>query len=225
MNRFHKIAIAVAAIASFSAANASTLIFNYSGEINNLSIPAQYADLNAIWNSDADFNNYFGTIIVENFDQYAVGTHVLNIASSNSPIKLSLVSGLLTGIEGTRQRTTGTFAPDNSQVGTSGALTITNGAVTSFSWNAVGVNSAALSTFNTNTLGAFPVKISSISINVASASPLLSLDGGDVFFGQSVRGTGTVILSAVPEPETYAMLLAGLGIVGASLRRRLNKAA
>ncbi|HQY23214.1 MAG TPA: FxDxF family PEP-CTERM protein, partial [Gammaproteobacteria bacterium] len=29
-----------------------------------------------------------------------------------------------------------------------------------------------------------------------------------------------VALSAVPEPETYAMLLAGLGLIGFSIRRR-----
>jgi hypothetical protein len=28
------------------------------------------------------------------------------------------------------------------------------------------------------------------------------------------------VISSVPEPETYAMLLAGLGIVGAITRRR-----
>ncbi|MFZ5526653.1 MAG: PEP-CTERM sorting domain-containing protein [Pseudomonadota bacterium] len=226
MNRFNKVALAVVAAASFSAANASTLIFNYSGEVNNLTIPSQYADLYDIWNEDADFNNFYGTIIVENFEQYAVGTHVLNIAASNSPLSLSLVSGLLAGIEGTRQRASGTFLPDNSQVGTSGSLTIVNGAVTGFTWSAIGQNSAALKTFNDRTLGSFPVKIESIEVNVTTGiSPLTSLGGGDVLFGQSVRGTGTVVMAAVPEPETYAMLLAGLGVVGFSLRRRLNKGA
>jgi hypothetical protein len=33
------------------------------------------------------------------------------------------------------------------------------------------------------------------------------------------------MVSAVPEPETYAMLLAGLGLVGAIARRRKAKAA
>ena len=33
----------------------------------------------------------------------------------------------------------------------------------------------------------------------------------------------TIQISAVPEPETYAMLLAGLGLVGTMIRRRRNK--
>ena len=36
---------------------------------------------------------------------------------------------------------------------------------------------------------------------------------------------GNVAVQAVPEPETYAMLLAGLGLMGGIARRRANKAA
>ena len=43
-------------------------------------------------------------------------------------------------------------------------------------------------------------------------------------YGQ-MWGLGSVTITAVPEPETYAMLLAGLGIVGAVARRRRIKAA
>jgi len=32
-------------------------------------------------------------------------------------------------------------------------------------------------------------------------------------------------IAAVPEPETYAMLLAGLGLMGAVVRRRSNRKA
>lgn len=35
---------------------------------------------------------------------------------------------------------------------------------------------------------------------------------------------GSISVTAVPEPETYAMLLAGLGLVGWSVRRRANRA-
>jgi len=36
-------------------------------------------------------------------------------------------------------------------------------------------------------------------------------------------GSGTLSIAAVPEPETFAMLLAGLGLMGAIARRRRNK--
>jgi len=42
------------------------------------------------------------------------------------------------------------------------------------------------------------------------------------FFQGAIASTGTWTMgpTAVPEPETYAMLLAGLGLVGAVARRR-----
>ncbi len=39
-------------------------------------------------------------------------------------------------------------------------------------------------------------------------------------FEESGLMAGTLMLAPVPEPETYALLLAGLGIVGAAARRR-----
>lgn len=217
-----KIALAGAIAALSAGANASSLVFNFSGEVNSISIPEAYADLYDIWYEDDDFNNFYGTIIVDNYENYLTGTHVLNIASSNSELKLSLVSGLLTGIEGTRDRTTGTYTPDNSQVGTSGSLTIVDGRVTSFVWNATGVDSAALSAFNTRTLGSFPVKIYSIDISLTGSGPNVALDDGGVF-SQNVRATGAVVM--VPEPETYAMMLGGLGMIGLAARRRMKASA
>lgn len=37
---------------------------------------------------------------------------------------------------------------------------------------------------------------------------------------KSASYTGNMAISAVPEPETYAMILAGLGLIGFSIRRR-----
>lgn len=39
-----------------------------------------------------------------------------------------------------------------------------------------------------------------------------------------IEGAGTVIYAAVPEPESFAMLLAGLGLVGWAARRRSQRA-
>ena len=94
MTPFKKLAIAGAIAAFGLAANASTLIFNYSGTVNDLQIPDQYSDLYDIWNSNPNFKNYYGTAVVENFDQYASGTHTISIAAADSPIKLSLVNGM-----------------------------------------------------------------------------------------------------------------------------------
>lgn len=43
--------------------------------------------------------------------------------------------------------------------------------------------------------------------------------------GLAIYPSPVVILNAVPEPETYAMLLAGLGLIGVVSRRRINKPA
>lgn len=220
MKQLKVLAVAATLALSGVAANAVTLVFDYSGTAT-VNIPDRYADLYDIWNENADFNDFYGTIIVTNFENYAVGTHTLNIATSNSPLSLSLVSGLLTGIEGTRSRTTGTFVPDNSQVGTAGALTITDGVVTGFTWEAVGTTSTALATFNTRTLNGFPVNIESIKVNVGTGIQQTSF--GDVVFAQSVRGTAAVNMidiAPVPEASTYAMMLAGLGVMGFVARRR-----
>lgn len=41
-----------------------------------------------------------------------------------------------------------------------------------------------------------------------------------VYFNDSTALRGTITLAAIPEPETYAMLLAGLGLLGFAARRR-----
>ena len=45
---------------------------------------------------------------------------------------------------------------------------------------------------------------------------------GTAFAHSSAFGAGTLTVTAVPEPETYAMLLAGLGVIG-FLGKRRNK--
>lgn len=53
---------------------------------------------------------------------------------------------------------------------------------------------------------------------------------GNVYFAAHVTGLSTAVTSGyfggsapVPEPETYAMLLAGLGLVGFAARRKLSR--
>lgn len=67
----------------------------------------------------------------------------------------------------------------------------------------------------------------------ASMSPNLTLDQNTIY-GLRMRGEAVttyfwtdayfLVLPPVPEPETYAMLLAGIGIMGAIARRKLKSA-
>mgnify|MGYP000869684945 CR=1 FL=1 len=58
--------------------------------------------------------------------------------------------------------------------------------------------------------------ISSVTFN--ATNDILAFD--DLRFG---RSEGNPVVSAVPEPETYAMMLAGLGVMGTIARRRKAK--
>lgn len=56
--------------------------------------------------------------------------------------------------------------------------------------------------------------------NVAAGTYLLSATGTNAFGATAVNATYSVSAVPVPEPETYAMLMAGLGVVGFMARRK-----
>ena len=60
----------------------------------------------------------------------------------------------------------------------------------------------------------------SYAVNYENSVPMYTVDGDEVVTGgKSFQYTVT----AVPEPESYAMMLAGLGLMGAIARRRSRK--
>ncbi len=58
------------------------------------------------------------------------------------------------------------------------------------------------------TAGAFDFFVNDVSLTPGAGS------------GKSIAASGTIFVSSVPEPETYALFLAGLGAVGFIARRR-----
>jgi hypothetical protein len=67
--------------------------------------------------------------------------------------------------------------------------------------------------------GILPAKYTPYADNGSALRAFLDLNQGSATFGQ------LTIAAPVPEPESYAMLLAGLGVMGAIARRRRNKQA
>ena len=60
--------------------------------------------------------------------------------------------------------------------------------------------------------------------NGLSAGNYVIKVGGSVLTDQAITYSGNVVLSAVPEADTYAMMLAGFGVLGLLARRRKHGA-
>ena len=80
-------------------------------------------------------------------------------------------------------------------------------------------------TIRTQTSGGTPVSLTALAPQTVQIGDWVLAATGDSY-GSTMAATGDVgnpglfTLAPVPEPETYAMLLAGLGLVGAIARRR-----
>ncbi|MFZ5526645.1 MAG: PEP-CTERM sorting domain-containing protein [Pseudomonadota bacterium] len=122
------------------------------------------------------------------------------------------------------------FSLEYDSVATAGSLAVYNSA----NWSPSSTNAA--DTINRAVLASrgWDTRVASIDVvlNNTSAARLVGGSaalGTAVYVANGLDGQAVVnmtqAVAAVPEPETYAMLLAGLGVVGFSLRRRMNKSA
>jgi len=298
--QFKKLLLASALSSLAIGAHADTLMVQYAGTINWTVDATHDTDLantvNGVIASDAAFSNFDGYIVVDNYENYMTGTHTLNFADADSPVKLGLFSPMLRGIEGANSNPgvlnsayvpgipnctsrsgcdfydangnlvdgvnfiadgvidtsrnnnpmflgSGTYAvtPDNSQLG-EGSITIMNGRIvdltymsyatagslvknTDPAWAPATSSNAADSINNFLARGGWQTRVKSIDMTV-DAFNTNTLVGGEAGIDGMYLSTGrlgaaeVVMTAAVPEPETYAMMLAGLGLVGLIARRR-----
>jgi hypothetical protein len=99
--------------------------------------------------------------------------------------------------------------------------------ITGFSLSMIDpVTSAVLATYNgTNTTGAgnHVDTWELTQLGLLSGTYVLEVDGNVVGNGGGVYASDLTVTPAVPEPETYGMLLAGMTLLGLMARRRAKK--
>lgn len=211
-----RLGLAVAIASTSVSVNASTLVFDFSGTADITFDPAYHTPeiasaYNAFVNFVPQLKSISGLVVLPSFENYLSGTHT--VALNTNDLHLSLSSGLLGSLEGTTAF--GSLVPDNTQAGDAGFLTISNGMVMGFGWHA-GANNPIVTSFNAGLASNFPSKLG--SVDVSAIGTTFSYHIGDVYFAANHNASAAITM--VPEADSYAMLLAGLGIVGAIVRRR-----
>jgi len=93
-----------------------------------------------------------------------------------------------------------------------------------FTFDAPAITFSKVSLYSGNTQSAFSLGESFNFANLTSGTYTLKVSGS-VAGGATGGAIAQYSVTAVPEPETYAMLLAGLGVMGAIARRRSKTAA
>lgn len=149
--------------------------------------------------------------------------------SDNTDVAATMEAGYR-GTFATLAGRNGDIATDYNKRGLSKAIN------TGWSTGDAGLASDVLSVWGTDSLGQTQVDAYSLTLSYSGNGPVKLVRRGfgesvwtdvagvtanaDHTLSASVTGIGEFAVAAVPEPESYAMLLAGLGLIGATARRK-----
>lgn len=100
------------------------------------------------------------------------------------------------------------------------SLTLTNSLTNQILFNKNSLGDAVTGDVATVTSGSFLKSFSDLTAGTTYTLSFVGKWSGPNGANWSTIGTPSVSIAAVPEPETYAMFLAGLGLIGAVARRR-----
>lgn len=240
---FRKLAVAAALAALFSGAAQAHVSYtgrdlgsfdalsSASSSITNQVVTGNYGWADA---TDADY----GDSHKGRWFKFTLGnaTDVSISVSANASATGASIGGLLPGIS-LYSGLAPSSAYDNSSI--SQAYRNSLGFVTEGSWNAMGnfsigndagvINQLTLVDYAVDTTKSgtvsktFSLAAGTYSLIVGGNDYNAQLDTAAPNFGKSYGMTVTLGVAAVPEPETYAMLLAGLGLIGGIARRRARQ--
>jgi len=166
------------------------------------------------WKFDDNSNSFAASVALNGITAIAAGESVIFIESAGSPATTF------------KNLWFGPSAPANLQIGTysgSGVGLSTAGDAVNL-YNAAG-NLQANVSFGISPTGTYSTFDNSALINGGTISTLSVAGVNGAFLAAQdplqIGSPGSV--EAVPEPESYAMLLAGLGVMGALVKRRKGR--
>ncbi len=204
-----------------ASAQATTLVAEIEGRVTAFNSPPEFADLAPL----AMAQTFYANILIPNYENYQTGIHTLSFNSVTTPevesdMAFSLYATLLRNLEGSRVN--GQAIPANEILGV-GSLTLTNGRITAFNYSMN--REQGLASFDSFIQDLdVPVLLDTITVTTPAFSGTREVAG--VFFASTNAGAATVsVISSVPEPQTYAMMIAGLGLIGFIGARRMRAAA
>lgn len=176
-----------------------------------LSHAAQVLDVNA-GNGTQDVTSFVESGLAQSFKTSAnnlsgAGLLLGSLADPSGAVTISLWTGL--PIEGGQQLATGTAIGSGSQW-------------VEVSWNAVAVN--ANQTYYLVFTSVTNLELSGGTNTYAHGTAYTSNTASSLWdFNFRTYSSSTYVAAPVPEPETYAMLLGGLGLLGFLARRRTHQ--
>ncbi len=250
--RFLLAAGSLAFLGSLGGAGAATLVVNFEGNVTGFNSPPQFMDLAPLAMTQV-FEGTLALPGFENFmtgtHNIALNTNGIEMRLFNPGVLWGLegtrqqntkpnpafdpskpvCSSAQTCGAAYNPRTINVGPPgrgnvnlDDTQFG-EGTLTIIDGKVTSFIYS---INrDQGLATFDSVIRDlSVPVLLDTITVNVPAFT--VSAVAGDIYFATSNVGEATIsVISSVPEPQTYAIMVAGLGLIGFIGARRKRAAA
>jgi hypothetical protein len=210
----------------FSNSQFSTMVSQATANGGALSWDLTKGDYSAAWTSFWDIaqnnsNLQWGVMSADNAGGGAGSRNLITTYSSGSKMVGSQFTNALAAFDG--------YLKANESLGnhasvTNGASTATTGAAFAESSTAYGTSGRINSTgFDTTTVLGGTMTVRQLVNGAASSTPLTETTfknaNGNYTFSLSSAGVLT-FATPVPEADSYAMLLAGLGVVGLVARRR-----
>jgi hypothetical protein len=219
-NSLRYIAAAVLAATSFAASAAVTITEVAPWSSGNSPVGADWFELTNTGSSAVDIT---GWKVDDNSNSFAVALALNGVTSIAAGQSVIFVEGSAATVASFKSNWFGANVPSSLAVGYySGSgigLSATSDAVNIY--NAAAALQAKVTFGASDSTSPYQTFDNAAGLNNTAISQLSAVGTNGAFIANSAAEIGSPgSIAAVPEPETYAMLLAGLGFIGAMARKR-----